>query len=162
MPTARDSGARPATTAYLDGGNATWLRAAEMAARLQAGSITHVQGFAVNIANFNAIDVCCAYATEITTELTRLGVPGRVLSWTHPAIARALRSPRGSTSGTTQPAAASASPARSVSAAPTTSSASRFPETPTAHAGLARGPYGTFSPFLTEGLIDGSQIPAER
>ncbi|MGI5426504.1 glycoside hydrolase family 6 protein [Streptomyces sp. CA-179760] len=42
----------------------------------QAGGIAHVQGFAVNIANFDAVDVCCAYATEITTGLTRLGVPG--------------------------------------------------------------------------------------
>ncbi|WP_438491894.1 glycoside hydrolase family 6 protein [Streptomyces asiaticus] len=68
-------GALPATTVYLDGGNATWVRPAEMATRLRDAGVEHVRGFAVNIANFDAVDVCCTYATQIKTELAHLGVP---------------------------------------------------------------------------------------
>ena len=74
---AQTLGALPAATVYLDGGNATWIRPAEMAARLRDAGVAHVRGFAVNVANFDAIDVCCTYATQITAELARLGVPGR-------------------------------------------------------------------------------------
>ncbi|MGC9539972.1 glycoside hydrolase family 6 protein [Streptomyces sp. UG1] len=73
---AQSLGALPATTVYLDGGNATWIRPAEMAARLRDAGVAHVRGFALNVANFDAVDVCCTYATQITTELARLDVPG--------------------------------------------------------------------------------------
>lgn len=66
-----------ATTVYLDGGNATWLRPPEMAARLKEAGVQHVRGFAVNVANFDAVDVCCTYASQITTELARLALPGK-------------------------------------------------------------------------------------
>lgn len=69
-------GALPATTVYLDGGNATWIRPAEMASRLKDAGSASVRGFAVNVANFDAVDVCCTYATQITRELARLGIPG--------------------------------------------------------------------------------------
>ncbi|MER5302135.1 glycoside hydrolase family 6 protein [Streptomyces lasiicapitis] len=70
-------GALPETVVYLDGGNATWIRPTEMAARLKAAGVQHARGFAVNVANFDAIDVCCTYARQITAELTRLGVTGK-------------------------------------------------------------------------------------
>lgn len=69
-------GALPASTVYLDGGNATWIRPADMATLLRDAGVAHVRGFAVNVANFDAVDICCTYATQITTELARLGVPG--------------------------------------------------------------------------------------
>jgi endoglucanase len=66
----------PEATVYLDGGNATWIRPPEMAARLKDAGVAQVRGFAVNVANFDAIDICCTYATQITAELGRLGVAG--------------------------------------------------------------------------------------
>ncbi|WP_254886310.1 glycoside hydrolase family 6 protein [Streptomyces sp. NA02950] len=69
--------ARPATTVYLDGGNATWIRPPEIAARLKDAGVAQVRGFAVNVANFDAVDVCCTYASQITAELARLGVPNK-------------------------------------------------------------------------------------
>lgn len=66
----------PETSVYLDGGNPTWIRPPEMATRLKDAGVAQVRGFAVNVANFDAVDVCCTYATQITTELARLGVTG--------------------------------------------------------------------------------------
>ncbi|MFI9149465.1 glycoside hydrolase family 6 protein [Streptomyces sp. NPDC053367] len=74
---ARALAALPATTVYLDGGNATWIRPPETAARLASAGVEHARGFAVNVANFDAIAVCCTYAHQITAELARLGVRGR-------------------------------------------------------------------------------------
>ncbi|MER6010157.1 glycoside hydrolase family 6 protein [Streptomyces bluensis] len=69
-------GTLPATSVYLDGGNATWIHPSQMATRLKEAGVAHVRGFAVNVANFDAVDVCCTYAAQITTELARLGLPG--------------------------------------------------------------------------------------
>ncbi|TPQ24113.1 hypothetical protein FGD71_000365 [Streptomyces sporangiiformans] len=104
---AQTLGALPATTVYLDGGNATWIRPTEMASRLKDAGIAFVRGVAVNVANFDAIDVCCTYATQITS------------------------------TGATQPAVGSASPARSGSAAPTICCGSRYPVTLTVPAASA-------------------------
>ncbi len=69
--------ALPTTTVYLDGGNATWIRPPEMASRLKDAGVEHVRGFAVNVANFHAVDMCCTYAQQITAELARLGLAGK-------------------------------------------------------------------------------------
>lgn len=67
----------PLAVTYLDGGNATWIRAAEMAARLQDAGIAGAAGFAVGVSNFDATDVSCTYGNAITAALTALGVSGK-------------------------------------------------------------------------------------
>ncbi|MFE9993542.1 glycoside hydrolase family 6 protein [Streptomyces avermitilis] len=68
--------ARPLVRTYLDGGNATWIRPAEMAARLVAGGISAVKGFAIGVSNFDATDISCGYGQQITAELVKAGVAG--------------------------------------------------------------------------------------
>ncbi|MGR3937064.1 glycoside hydrolase family 6 protein [Streptomyces sp. BRA346] len=150
--------ALPATTVYLDGGNATWIRPAEMAVRLRDAGVDHVRGFAVNVANFDAVDVCCTYATQITTELARLGVPkagfvvdtsrngsgamdaeGQHVEWCNP-VGRRLGVPSSIGVGGADYLLWIKAPGDSDGSC-----------------GVGTGiPAGTFSPYLAERLIDGT------
>ncbi|MDX3749627.1 glycoside hydrolase family 6 protein [Streptomyces sp. AK08-02] len=68
--------ARPLARTYLDGGNATWIRPAEMATRLTAAGVATAKGFAIGVANFDATDISCTYGAQVTRELAAHGVPG--------------------------------------------------------------------------------------
>ncbi|MFE3644876.1 glycoside hydrolase family 6 protein [Streptomyces sp. NPDC059169] len=73
---AQSLAARPLVRAYLDGANATWIKPADMAARLIKGGIGTAKGFAVGVANFDATDISCGYGTQITAALTAQGIAG--------------------------------------------------------------------------------------
>ncbi|MEN8649127.1 glycoside hydrolase family 6 protein [Streptomyces sp. 21So2-11] len=66
---------RPLVRSYLDGGNATWIRPAEMAARLAAAGAASARGFAIGVANFDSTDISCTYGLQVSQALAALGVP---------------------------------------------------------------------------------------
>ncbi|MFG2684076.1 glycoside hydrolase family 6 protein [Streptomyces sp. NPDC048392] len=67
---------RPLVRSYLDGGNATWIRADEMAARLAAAGAARTKGFAIGVANYDSTDVSCTYGHQVSESLAALGAPG--------------------------------------------------------------------------------------
>ncbi|MFD3511943.1 glycoside hydrolase family 6 protein [Streptomyces sp. NPDC058657] len=69
-------GKLPHVRAYLDGGNATWIKPQEMAARLEVAGVAATQGFAVGVSNFDATDISATYGTQVSQALAGLGVPG--------------------------------------------------------------------------------------
>jgi len=54
---------------YVDGGNAKWLPAPEMAKRLKAAGVEDADGFALNISNYVATDETIAYGRAISSAL---------------------------------------------------------------------------------------------
>ncbi|WP_394829768.1 glycoside hydrolase family 6 protein [Pendulispora albinea] len=56
--------------AYLDGGNAKWIAAPEMATRLDSAGVRNVRGFAVNVSNFYTTDESLSYASNVNTSLS--------------------------------------------------------------------------------------------
>jgi endoglucanase len=66
----------PLARSYLDGGNATWHKPSETAARLIKGGIGNTRGFAVGVANFDATDISCSYGQQVVTELASRGISG--------------------------------------------------------------------------------------
>ncbi|MFP3990982.1 glycoside hydrolase family 6 protein [Streptomyces sp. E11-3] len=66
----------PMARAYLDGGNATWIRPQVMAERLAAAGIRQSAGFAIGVANFDATDISCTYGKQVTAELEARGISG--------------------------------------------------------------------------------------
>ncbi|MCX5206737.1 glycoside hydrolase family 6 protein [Streptomyces sp. NBC_00237] len=69
-------GKLPHVRAYLDGGNATWIKPQEMSARLAAAGVAATKGFAVGVSNFDATDISATYGTQVSQALAGLGVPG--------------------------------------------------------------------------------------
>ncbi|MFF0741509.1 glycoside hydrolase family 6 protein [Streptomyces sp. NPDC004111] len=69
-------GRLPYVRAYLDGGNATWIKPQEMAARLAAAGIGAAKGFAVGVSNFDSTDISATYGAQVAQALAGLGVPG--------------------------------------------------------------------------------------
>jgi len=51
---------------YIDAGNARWVRASDMANRLNQAGIAEADGFALNIANFLGNSITISYGTEIS------------------------------------------------------------------------------------------------
>ncbi len=51
---------------YIDAGNARWVRASDMANRLNQAGIAEADGFALNIANFLGNTITIAYGTDIS------------------------------------------------------------------------------------------------
>lgn len=51
---------------YIDAGNARWVRANEMANRLNQAGIAEADGFALNISNFLGNSITISYGTEIS------------------------------------------------------------------------------------------------
>lgn len=51
---------------YIDAGNARWVRASDMANRLNQAGIAEADGFALNIANFLGNTITISYGTEIS------------------------------------------------------------------------------------------------
>ncbi|MBZ6253630.1 glycoside hydrolase family 6 protein [Streptomyces olivaceus] len=67
-------GAKPLVQAYLDAGNATWLKPAQMAAQLIKGGVAATKRIAVGVSNFDATDISCLYSQQIVAELAKAGV----------------------------------------------------------------------------------------
>lgn len=59
----------PGVSVYVDGGNAKWLPAPEMAKRLKAAGVEDADGFALNVSNYVATDETVAYGHAISTAL---------------------------------------------------------------------------------------------
>ncbi len=55
----------PNTWAYMDGGNATWIEAGEMARRLQAVEVGKIRGFALNTSNYQTTAASVAKGNAI-------------------------------------------------------------------------------------------------
>jgi endoglucanase len=66
---AQFAGKAPDTWVYLDGGNATWIPAATMAARLASVGVQSVRGFALNTANFHTTAESAAYGKAVGAAL---------------------------------------------------------------------------------------------
>ncbi|MEV6600963.1 glycoside hydrolase family 6 protein [Actinoplanes sp. NPDC051346] len=63
----------PNTWAYLDGGNAGWVNAATMAARMNSAGLRNVHGFAVNVSNYYTDQESATYATNVNNALAAYG-----------------------------------------------------------------------------------------
>ncbi|MCY0386729.1 glycoside hydrolase family 6 protein [Robbsia sp. Bb-Pol-6] len=61
----------PGAKVYLDGGNAHWVPAAEMARRMEAAGIREARGFALNVSNFHPTGEGVAYAAAINAALAQ-------------------------------------------------------------------------------------------
>ncbi|HXX67064.1 MAG TPA: glycoside hydrolase family 6 protein [Polyangiaceae bacterium] len=61
--------ATPGVSVYVDGGNAKWLPAPEMAKRLKAAGVEDADGFALNVSNYVATDESIAYGHAISSAL---------------------------------------------------------------------------------------------
>lgn len=59
----------PNAWAYLDAGNAGWVPAATMAARLQGAGIANAHGFAMNVSNYYTTSASVTYANNVRTGL---------------------------------------------------------------------------------------------
>jgi endoglucanase len=59
----------PHTWAYLDGGNAGWIAANVMAARLDAAGLANVHGFSVNVSNYYPTARSASYADAVNGNL---------------------------------------------------------------------------------------------
>lgn len=69
-------GVKPLVQAYLDAGNATWLKPVQMAAQLVKGGIAATKRIAIGVSNFDATDISCGYGQQVVTALAAAGVPG--------------------------------------------------------------------------------------
>jgi len=136
----------PNTWAYLDGGNATWVPAPTMAARLDAAGVRTVHGFALNVSNFfttadsttygKAVDSALGYSAPFVVDTSRNG-NGANGQWCNPP-GRAL----GATSR--------------VGGGPEMQLWVKVPGDSDGSCGLGDGiPAGTFSPVLAKALIAG-------
>lgn len=85
----------PNTWAYLDGGNATWIPAPTMAARLKSAGVQWIRGFVLNVSNFyttadsttygKAVDAALGYAAPFVVDTSRNGKGhGTDTEWCNP------------------------------------------------------------------------------
>ncbi|WP_020392024.1 glycoside hydrolase family 6 protein [Kribbella catacumbae] len=84
----------PNTWAYMDGGNATWIEAGEMARRLQLVEVSKIRGFALNTSNYyttaqsatkgNAIRAALNSQAQFVIDTSRNG-NGSNGEWCNPA-----------------------------------------------------------------------------
>ncbi|MFI1563848.1 glycoside hydrolase family 6 protein [Streptomyces sp. NPDC020490] len=149
--------ALPAATVYLDGGHTTSTRPTEMATRLRDAGVAHVRGFAVNVGNFDAVDVCCTYATQITSELTRLGDPDTGFVVDTSRNGNGAMDAEGQHVDWCNPAGRRLGVASSIGVGGADYLLwIKVPGDSDGSCGLGEGlPVGTFSPLLAERLIDG-------
>ncbi|MGP3915086.1 glycoside hydrolase family 6 protein [Nonomuraea sp. 10N515B] len=59
----------PNTWAYLDAGNAGWVAAGTMAARLKNAGVGNIRGFAVNVSNYYPTAQSATYASSVNSSL---------------------------------------------------------------------------------------------
>lgn len=61
---------------YVDGGNAGWKSAAEMATRLKKANVAAATGFSLNVSNFKFTNDTVAYGEDVVAALKQQGVSG--------------------------------------------------------------------------------------
>jgi cellulase/cellobiase CelA1 len=61
--------ATPGVSVYVDGGNAKWVPAPDMAKRLKAAGVEDADGFSLNVSNYVATDETLAYGHAISAAL---------------------------------------------------------------------------------------------
>ncbi|MEU4564718.1 glycoside hydrolase family 9 protein [Actinoplanes sp. NPDC023936] len=81
------------TWTYVDGGNASWVDADTMAARLIQAGIGGARGFAVNVSNFFTTAESSAYADAVNAGLVARGQPAK------PYVVDTSRNANGGTAG---------------------------------------------------------------
>lgn len=59
---------------YIDAGHGNWLNAAETADRLKELDVDKVEGFSLNVSNYNTTEREVQYAESVRSELSKLGV----------------------------------------------------------------------------------------
>ncbi|MGN9838673.1 glycoside hydrolase family 6 protein [Nonomuraea sp. H19] len=149
----------PNAWVYLDAGNATWIRAEDMAPRLVKSGIANTRGFSLNVSNFITTGVTEPYAVALNGHLSgTVGAKKYVIDtsrngngpYTDPTPDDNWCNPPGRTLG--------AAPVKQASGAeylfwvkvPGDS------DGPCGLAGPGQIPAGTFSPMLAMALINGS------
>ena len=65
----------PNTWAYLDAGNAQWVPAATMAARLDSAGVRNVRGFSINVSNYHTTAASTAYGDSVSGSLPGYAKP---------------------------------------------------------------------------------------
>jgi endoglucanase len=61
----------PNTWAYLDGGNAGWVAADVMAARLHSAGLANIRGFSINVSSFYTTSQSVNYGNAVNAALSR-------------------------------------------------------------------------------------------
>jgi endoglucanase len=140
----------PAADVYLDGGNAHWVPAATMAARLNAAGLSEAKGFALNVSNFYTTEESAAYANSVNAAL------GAQFGYSKPFVVDTSRNGKGSDGQWCNP------PGRMIGARSSGASGTMLPvwiKVPGNSDGpcgsAPTSPAGAFSPELAVRLIDG-------
>jgi len=140
----------PAADVYLDGGNAHWVPAAIMAARLNAAGLSEAKGFALNVSNFYTTEESAVYANSVNTALVAQ------FGYSKPFVVDTSRNGKGSDGPWCNP------PGRMIGARTSGASGAMLPvwiKVPGNSDGPCGSaptlPAGAFSPDLAVRLIDG-------
>ncbi|WP_433832292.1 glycoside hydrolase family 9 protein [Actinoplanes sp. CA-015351] len=141
------------TWAYVDSGNASWVDADTMAARLVQAGIGSARGFAVNVSNFFTTAESSAYADAVNAGLAARGQTAK------PYVVDTSRNAAGGTAGDwCNPAGVKLGVTSRVSTSgPEFLLWIKVPGDSDGDCGRLRGlPAGTFSPDLATWLINGT------
>jgi endoglucanase len=140
----------PAADVYLDGGNARWIPAAAMAARLNAAGLSEAKGFALNVSNFYTTQESAAYANAVNAALAAQ------FGYSKPFVVDTSRNGRGSDGQWCNP------PGRMIGARTSIALGAMLPiwiKVPGSSDGpcgsAPTSPAGAFNPELAMRLIDG-------
>ncbi|MDT7728264.1 MAG: endoglucanase [Actinomycetota bacterium] len=141
----------PNTWAYLDGGNATWIPAATMAARLDAIGVRTVRGFALNVSNFHTTADSVAYAKAVNAALSAQH------GYTVQFVVDTSRNGNGSNGEWCNPAGRKLGVASQIGGGAELLLWGKVPGDSDGSCGVGKGiPAGTFSPDLAMRLINGT------
>jgi endoglucanase len=139
----------PNTWAYLDAGNAGWVKPDVMAGRLHNAGVRNIHGFAVNVSNFYPTAQSSMYAVQVDLNLMTHG-------YRKPWVVDTSRNGNGHGDGWCNP------PGRRLGTPPRVGGGAElllWVKTPGSSDGLCGTaptiPAGTFSPDLAIHLIDG-------
>ncbi|MGX1668624.1 glycoside hydrolase family 6 protein [Streptomyces sp. NPDC055400] len=149
--------ARPLIRTYLDGGNATWIKPADMAVRLAQAGVALARGFAIGVSNFDSTDVSCTYGHQIAHALAGLGTSGARFVVDTSRNGNGAMNENGQHVGYCNPAGRRLGVPSSIGVGGADYLLwIKVPGDSDGMCGTAPDvPAGTFSPFLAESLIDG-------
>lgn len=151
--------ARPRVQAYLDAGNATWLRPVQMAAQLIKGGVAATRRIAIGVSNFDATDISCQYGQQVVAALAAAGVPGVSFVIDTARNGNGAMDDRGQHVDYCNPAGRRLGVPSSIGVGGAEYLLwIKYPGDSDGQCGIAPAdtPAGTFSPFLAERLIDGT------
>ncbi|MFC8570642.1 glycoside hydrolase family 6 protein [Streptomyces sp. NPDC057245] len=151
--------ARPRVQAYLDAGNATWLRPVQMAAQLIRGGVAATRRIAIGVSNFDSTDISCQYGQQVVAALAAAGVPGVTFVIDTARNGNGAMDDRGQHVDYCNPAGRRLGVPSSIGVGGAEYLLwIKYPGDSDGQCGIAPAdtPAGTFSPFLAERLIDGT------